>query len=216
MTSLDRSGYVTGLVWCSIVLCVALARSQPRDPIGRVAALEGRVMIRHKGSTQAERLQAQSLVYQEDLIQTMAASKVKLVLVDETMLTLGPKGALRLTEYVYKPQQQTQKSALKAFFGVLRVVAKKVLPSGTFEVHTSNAVAAVRGTDWMARVTLNTTAVVVLEGAVAVTHKRHDVVGEAILTADMGTDVRGDRPPTPPKKWGDARVHALLRATTLP
>lgn len=88
-------------------------------------------------SAQAERLHLQSFVYQEDQIQTMAAAKAKLVLVDDTVLTLGPESSLRLTEYVYTPHSQHQKSVLQVFVGAIRVALQTVLPDGIFEVHTS-------------------------------------------------------------------------------
>jgi hypothetical protein len=209
-------GWGPRLIWPLLILGTTLAHAQPGEPIGRVAALQGRVVVWHEDSPEAERLQVQSPVYQEDLIQTRQDAKAKLILVDGTELTLGPDGALRLTAYVYTPQQERQQSVLQVFFGVFRIVAETLLPRGTFEVQTGNAVAAIRGTDWLARVEPNATAVVVLEGAVAVSQARPEVGGEVLLEAGMGTDVRDAQAPTPPKKWGEARINALLQATTLP
>lgn len=208
--------HIAGLIGWSLILYATLAHAQAPMPIGRVAALEGDVMGRHTGSSAAERLSVQSPVYQDDLIQTLAASKVKLVLVDGTMLTLGPESALRLTEYVYTPQSSSQKSVVQVFFGAFRAVVQKVFPGGIVEVHTSNAVAAVRGTDWMARVGTDATAVVVLEGMVSVRQARPDVAAAVVLTAGMGTDVLADQAPTPPKQWGAPRIEALRQATALP
>jgi hypothetical protein len=205
-----------GLICWGLIWCATLTEAQQLTPIGRVTALEGVVVRHHPDSSQAERLHLQSFVHQEDRIQTMAASRVKLVLVDDTVLTLGPESSLRLTEYVYTPSSQHRKSVLQAFVGVFRIAVQKVLPEGVFEVHTSNAVAAIRGTEWMAEVKPETTAVVVLEGQVAVRHARPDIGGAVVLTTGEGTDVRGNQAPTPPKTWGTARVEALRQATTLP
>jgi len=207
---------MAGLVCGSIIWCATLAHAQQLIPIGRVTAMEGVVMRQYTGNPQAERLHLQSFVYQEDRIQTMAAAKVKLVLVDNTVLTLGPESSLRLTEYVYTPHSQVQKSILEVVAGIFRVVVQKVLPHGVFEVYTRHAVAAIRGTDWMAQVQPEATAMVVLEGQVAVRHARPDMGGTVVLTAGTGTDVRGNAAPTPPKQWGAARVEALRQATTLP
>lgn len=208
--------HMAGLVCWSLLWCATLTEAQPLTPIGRVMALEGVVMGQHTGSAQAERLHLQNFVYQEDQIQTMTASKAKLVLVDGTVLTLGPKSSLRLTEYVYTPPARRQKTVLQMVVGVCRVVVQKVFPGGIFEIHTNNTVAAIRGTDWMAEVKPDATAVVVLEGQVAVRHARPDVGGAIVLTAGMGTDVRGNQAPTPPKPWGVARIEALRQATFLP
>jgi hypothetical protein len=214
-TAMKQLRCMAGLVCGSIIWCATLAYAQQLIPIGRVTALEGVVIRQYTGNPQAERLHLQSFVYQEDRIQTMAAAKVKLVLVDDTVLTLGPASSLRLTEYVYTPHAQVQKSVLEMVAGIFRVVVQKILPHGLFEVHTHNAVAAIRGTDWMAHVQPDATAVVVLEGQVAVRHARPDIGGTVILTAGAGTDVRGNAAPTPPKQWGATRVEALRQATTL-
>jgi hypothetical protein len=209
-------GCITGLVGWSLLLYATLSHAEAPTPIGHVAALEGDVLRRHMDIPAAERLSVQSPVYQGDEIQTLTDAKVKLVLVDGTVLTLGPKSALRLTEYVYTPPSSSQKSVLQLFFGVFRAVVQHVLPGGSVEVHTSNAVAAIRGTDWMARVEFDATAVVVLEGTVSVRQARSDIGGAVVLTAGVGTDVRADQPPTPPKQWGAPRIEALRQATTLP
>jgi hypothetical protein len=216
MTAMKQLRKMIGLVCWSLIGCAALAQAQQLTSIGHVTALEGVVMGHHTGRSQAERLHLRSVVHQEDRIETMAASKVELALLDGTVLTLGPKSSLRLTEYVYTPSAQRQQSVLQAFVGAFRIAVQKVLPEGVFEVHTSNAVAAIRGTEWMAEVKPEATAVVVLEGQVAVRHARPDIGGAVVLGAGEGTDVRGTQAPTPPKTWGAARVEALRQATTLP
>jgi hypothetical protein len=216
MTVMKQLGNIIGLVCWSLIGCAALTDAQQLTSIGRVTALEGVVMSHHTGRSEAERLYSQSSVYEEDRIQTMAASKVKLTLVDGTVLTLGPESSLRLTEYVYSPSSQGQKSVLQALAGAFRIAVQKVLPEGVFEVHTSNAVAAIRGTEWMAEVKPEATAVVVLEGQVSVRHARPEIGGAVLLSAGEGTDVRGNQAPTPPKTWGAARVEALRQATKLP
>jgi hypothetical protein len=216
MTVMKQLGNIIGLVCWSLIGCAALTDAQPLTSIGRVTALEGVVMSHHMSRSEAERLHAQSSVHEEDRIQTMAASKVKLMLIDDTVLTLGPESSLRLTEYVYIPPAQRQKSILQAFVGTFSIVVHKVLPQGVFEVHTSNAVAAIRGTEWMVEVKPEATAVMVLEGQVVVRHARPDIGGAVVLSAGEGMDMRGNQAPTPPKIWGAARVEALRQATTMP
>ena len=146
----------------------------------------------------------------------MAASKVKLTLVDDTVLTLGPESSLRLTEYVYSPSSQRQKAVLQAFIGVFSIAVQKVLPESVFEVHTSNAVAAIRGTEWMVEVKPEATAVMVLEGQVVVRHTRPDIGGAVVLRAGEGMDMHGNQMPTSPQTWNAVRVEAMRQATTMP
>ena len=68
----------------------------------------------------------------------------------------------------------------------------------------------------LAEVKADSTGVVVLQGNVRVSNVSRDISGEVILTDLMGTDVRANQLPTPPKEWGEKWRDALLKATELP
>ncbi len=172
--------------------------------------------MQHAGSTQAVPLSSQNAVYREDIIQTLEASKIKPVLLDGTELTLGERGTMTLSKFVYAPQHKMHQGVVSIASGFFRTVARKVLPQTLFEMRTGTAVAAVRGTQWLSEVTPEATAIVVLQGKVAVVHAHMSIRGKVVLTPGQGTDVRGNRPPTAPKKWAEERVSRLLRATELP
>jgi hypothetical protein len=204
------------LALVAILLWSMAALAQQPASIGGVAALQGQATAQRQGSAQPVPLRLHSPVYPEDVVQTAAASRLKLALVGGTELTLGEQGTLTLSRFVYAPQQKSQHILLRIAKGAFRVVTQTLLPQATFEVHTTTAVAAVRGTDWLGEVTSETTAFFVQRGKVTVTHADATIRGEVVLTEGMGTDVQGKQPPTPPKKWAAARVQALQRATALP
>ena len=196
------------LLWSSTVLA--------QESIGEVTALEGQANVQRAGSAQAMPLRVQSPVYRGDTIKTLEASKIKLLLIDGTGLTLGERGTMTLSQLVYAPQRNTHQGVVSIVSGIFRAVTRKVLPQTTFEVRTATAVAAVRGTQWLGEVTPDTTAIVVLDGEVAVAHADASVRGEVVLTPGMGTDVQGKAPPTAPRQWAEKRVSTLLQATALP
>jgi len=188
--------------------------AQERQSIGKVVALQGQVNVQRAGRSAP--LQLQSPVYQDDVIRTLAASKVRLTLLDGTELSLGEEGSLTLSQFVYAPPQKSQNMLVRIATGAFRAVTKNVLPQANFEVQTATAVAAVRGTEWMGQVSADATAIFVVQGQVAVRHVQPDIGGEVVVTAGMGTDVRGTFPPTAPGKWGEARVETLQKAVALP
>jgi hypothetical protein len=196
------------LLWSMTVLA--------QESIGEVTALQGEATVQRAGSAQAIPLRVQSPVYRDDTIKTLEAAKIKLLLIDGTGLTLGERGTMTLSQFVYAPQRNTHRGVVSIASGIFRAVTRKVLPQTTFEVRTATAVAAVRGTQWLGEVTPDTTAIVVLDGEVAVAHADANVHGEVVLTPGMGTDVQGKAPPTAPRQWGEKRVSTLLQATALP
>jgi hypothetical protein len=204
------------LAYLGIVLLTSVGLAQPSDSVGRVVALAGQATVQHKGQAQTEPLMMQSLLHRDDFIRTQASSKVRIALVDGTTLALGEQSTLYIGDVVQSSEQRSRTTWLTMVEGIFRLVVDKVLPGSTFEVHTTNAVAAVRGTDWLGQVTGETTAIVVLQGEVAVKQARLEVRETVLLSAGMGTDVIGPQAPTPAKQWGAARVQALVQATTLP
>jgi hypothetical protein len=204
------------LVLLALLLCSTAALAQRPASIGQVVALQGQATVQRPGGTQLESLNLQSPVYPEDTLRTAVASKLKLVLVDGTELTLGEQGSLTLSRFVYTAQAKNNHVLLGIAQGAFRAVVKKLLPQATFEVHTTTTVAAVRGTELLGEVTAEATAMLVLQGEVAVINADATVSGEVVLTPGMGTDIKAHRPPTPAKQWGAARVQALQQATALP
>lgn len=203
------------LAYLGIVLLTSIGLAQPSDSVGRVVALTGQATVQHQGQTRAEPLMLQSLLYRNDRIRTQAASKIRIALVDGTTLALGEQSTLHIVDVVHS-SEQSRMTLLTMLEGIFRLVVDKVLPGSAFEVHTTNAVAAVRGTDWLGQVTREATAIVVLQGEVAVKQARLDVRETVRLSAGLGTDVIGPQAPTPAKQWGAARIQALVQATTLP
>jgi hypothetical protein len=57
---------------------------------------------------------------------------------------------------------------------------------------------------------------VVLRDTAAVTNARSDVRGAVLLGEGQGTDVSADQSPSRPVIWGEDRLSALQRATSLP
>jgi hypothetical protein len=190
--------------------------AQQAQRIGRVTALAGTGTVLHQGRFAPEPLTLQKPVFPEDIIETARASKVRITLSDATVISLGEQSRLELRQFAYDARQQTRSSRLAMAWGVFRAILKEMTSPSSVEVITPTAVAAIRGTDLMGEVTSDSTAIVVLEGTVAVSHVRPTFPGVATLTPGLGTTVRGDAPPSTPTQWSESRVEGLRRATALP
>jgi hypothetical protein len=189
--------------------------AQRAEGVGKVTALEGSATVQRKGTSAPQPIRAQSLVYPQDVIRTQSASKLRVTFVDDTLVSIGEKSTLEVTEFVYAPQQQRQTSVLTMSVGMLRAIARELLPQSTFEVATPTATAAIRGTDFMAEITSEASSIVALEGSVAVSGTDTLFRPPVTLNVGMGTTVRRNEAPSAPTKWGEARIEALRRATTI-
>jgi hypothetical protein len=190
--------------------------AQQSKGIGHVTALAGTVTVLRQGKFAPEPLTLQRAVFQEDIIATDRASKVRITLADATVISLGEQSRLELRQFSYDARQQTRSGRLALALGFFRAILKEMTSPSSVEVITPTAVAAIRGTDLMGEVTADSTAIVVLEGTVAVSNVRPTVSGLATLTPGMGTTVKADEPPSTPTNWSESRIEGLRRATALP
>jgi hypothetical protein len=168
-----------------------------------------------QGKFAPEPLTLRKPVFPEDIVETSRASKVRIALTDSTVISLGEQSRLDLTQFAHDARQQTRSSRLAVTWGVFRAIFKEMLSPSAVEVITPTAVAAIRGTDLMGEVTADATAIVVLEGEVAVSNVRPMVPGLSTLTPGMGTTVKADEPPSTPTRWSESRIEGLRRATAI-
>jgi ferric-dicitrate binding protein FerR (iron transport regulator) len=193
----------------------AAARAQDGKSIGHVTGLEGKVTVLPQGKFTSELLTLRRPLFREDIIETDRSSKVRIMLTDTTVISLGEQSRLELKEFSHEARQQTRAGRFAMTLGVFRAILKEMLPPSTFEVTTPTAIAAIRGTDLMGEVSPDSTAIVVLDGSVEVLKIRPSLPEPVILTPGMGTTVTSDQPPSTPTRWSESRIEALRRATTL-
>lgn len=210
---LQRS--LVGLSLLGMLLMASTAWAQSRESIGRVTAIEGQVTVLHQGRFAPEPLAIQKPIFQEDIIQTDAGAKIRITLIDATVISLGEKSRLELKQFLHDARQQTHTGRLTIPSGIFRAVVKKLIPQSTFEVITPTAVASIRGTDLMGEVTADSTSIVVLEGTVMISNIRPRFRGLTTLMPGTGTTVKDDEPPSAPTRWSESRIEALRKATAL-
>jgi hypothetical protein len=89
-----------------------------------------------------------SSVFSQDLYQTQDASRLKLLFQDDSILTLGERTSLTITENIYNPAKSQRSTVVDMAQGSVRALVGKVF-SGTgskFEIRSPTAAAAARGT----------------------------------------------------------------------
>lgn len=146
----SRIARLTGLAMLTLVAVISAAHAQ--STVGTVTQLQGTANVQRAGATLAVALNLPVMLH--DKIATDINSSLTISLVDNSSLQLGASSTLTIDESmlvsgVGAPTKvgllggQLQSIILGAMRG----------SSTTFEVHTPNAVAAVRGTGWTERYT---------------------------------------------------------------
>jgi hypothetical protein len=220
ITSLAKMGLLVlamiactdAILWASDPVKDPLPPAADR-PVAEVVALIGKVMVTRADEKTSVPLGVSEVLYERDRILTPAASKVRIRFADDTVVTLGELASLELTTAKVKMGKDGRQVTLTIASGWFRSTVQRLMDQESFVLRTPTAVGAVRGTEFGAVVKLDSTGVFVKQGKVVVSHRDAAIQGDVTLTDGDGTDVGVGQPPTPPKKWGPARVNALMEAT---
>lgn len=195
--------------------CLDVSWGQTSEPIGSILAVEGSAEVRAAAATTWEPLHFRAAVLPNDTIRTAANSKVKVLLRDESIITVAERSEMQFTEFLLTPQQR--RTVVSVATGTLRMVAGKLFGAGsTTEVRTPNTVAGVRGTTFVVTfIPPEETEVVTLEGTVDVRNPRVPQLAQT-LPANFQTRVVGNGPPELPRALpldNRQRIERVLRLT---
>ncbi len=117
--------------------------------IGVVAGVQGDARV----IRQAESLPATVglAVELNDRLVTGKKSRIKVLFSDDSLVTVGGDTELTITEHMFNAPAKQRKTIVELVKGKMRALVQKevVGVSGVFEVHTENAVAGVRGTEFV-------------------------------------------------------------------
>jgi hypothetical protein len=186
------------------------AAAQTADAVGVVAALEGSAAVHRRDGGDAVPLAVKAPMYSGDTVRTASGSKLRLTFRDGTAVSLGADSTFRVAEFATGAAARPS-MAVQLTSGVMRFVTQ-LLPDSSYTVRTRVAVAAVRGTDLLVRITEGCEFYVV-RGKVSVAHE--GFAGAVELTEGLGTAVQTDRAPTPAARWATDRVERLIRDSTV-
>jgi len=205
------------LVVAAALLAVAVgAPAAAQEEVGAVAAVVGTAEALHPGATGWAALAAGAPVLLGDQLRTGAASKLKVLFRDDSVLTLAPNAQLTVNEQVVPTAGGASRFSLTV--GTVRaVVSEQYGRAGArFEVETPTAVAGVRGTSFIAQydASLEETTVVGLEDVTNVRSKV-DATGRRAVDLKPGevTRVRRGAYPLRPQLLPEDQLRSLTAAT---
>ena len=126
----------------SLALQISFPASLFADVIGKFNDIRGDVSLTRANSAISPKVESD--VQTKDLIKTGDKSRAKLLLTDDTLLSVGQRSRLEVTEYLLDKNKRSSIVSLKA--GALHTKVEKFIePGSKFEVHTPTAIAGARG-----------------------------------------------------------------------
>jgi hypothetical protein len=194
---------------------VTVARAAER--VGTVAELEGRAEVQHAGEAAWGPLAIGDPVLLGDQLRTLADGKLRVVLREDSALTLGPGSQLAINEQVVAPATV---SRFQLLLGTIKaaVTERYAEPRARFEVETPTAIAGVRGTSFIAQYDpgADETLVVGVESITRVRGRAEATgAGEVEVGPGEATRVRRGSRPMRPTMLPESRMRGLQGATQL-
>ncbi|MBI4342737.1 MAG: FecR domain-containing protein [Candidatus Omnitrophica bacterium] len=204
--------------------------SQRQIQIGVAAAVHGNVQIASPGAVGVV-AQSGRPIYLGDVVTTDGQSRLQVLLMDETVFTIGPNSSIVIDEFVYDPATADGKLSAEVLKGTFRFVTGKIahkeprnmkvtLPAGTI---------GVRGTMVAGRVDGDHSLVVLLGpgpentvgariGRIEVGNEVNSAVESVMITRPgHGTEIPGQNlPPTPPALMPPQVMQALQNDLSAP
>lgn len=228
-----RAMIVFGLWVMSATAESALAQTpvHPAAPpgaiqIGVTAAVRGRVELTRPGAV-GKVVQSGEAVFLGDVIQTDAKGTLQILLLDETVFTIGPNSAITIDEFVFDPTTNAGKVSASVVKGVFRFVTGKVAQREpkAMQVKLPAGLIGIRGTIVAGKVEGQQALVVLLgpgpknntgerPGQITVGNLVGGQLQEVLITRPgYGTEIAGlDVPPTPPAPVPPAELAAITQA----
>ncbi len=137
----------------ALALLALGAAPSSAEPVGFVAGIEGQVEIQSGGQTSWTAARVDGDVAIGDTVRTGLDSAVKIVLVDDTTLSLGEETTLVIDRYVVGEAATREPSVLRQLKGQLRTRVGEAFGGTTrVEIHTPTAVMGVKGTELTSKI----------------------------------------------------------------
>jgi len=189
-----------------------------KKPIGAVVAWTGDVYIYHEGESQGAKVKGMEGIYYQDTIITSNRSRVKILMKDDSILSLGENGRLVIKDYLLEEASDERVSTFKIFAGKVRTLVGRVFRGGKshFRVETPTAIAGIKGTDFIVSTTEGESEIVSISGEVAVRNISPSIPDEVVLKPRLGTKIQDGMSPSTPAEIPSGRLNALIEETSIP
>lgn len=158
-------------------------------------------------------IQREDPVYWNDKIDTESGGRVRVGLLDGSILNVGSQSSLQILQH----DATAQRTELQLVYGRLRSsVVKLTAKDGSFVVRTPSAVSGVVGTRFFVGTVGLPTRVISFDGVVRVRNSDPAVVGDVLVRAGEFTDVAIGAAPTPPAPATPEQLREAEEETDIP
>jgi hypothetical protein len=195
--------------------CYGYAYGAQKSSAGYVSALQGEAYaVNGDGVTRL--LKVKDHVAIEDFIVTEEKGRVQIVFQDNTVVSLGEKSRLKLTDYSWSQERKKGKFNVTVTEGLFRIIGGKITKSNpeAFVTKTPAASIGIRGSGYAGKITGRKLEVFLLNGkGIDVSNAKGSV---ALLVPGMGTTVTDSMSaPAAARQFNAGEIYPIEKGSTL-
>ncbi len=211
--SLSKISFFALAVFISVVCITGDSVGKSKKPVGSVVSWMGDVLIYAEGSSKSRTVMSMEPVFRGDTVVTGKRSKAKLLMKDDSIISLAPVTRLVVKSYEFSEKKRKRVSYLKILSGTARGVINRFFSrkNSIFQIETPTAVVGVKGTDFIIKSTRGVTEVITITGSVTAASLDPAIGGEVLVKAGQISTIEKGKAPTTPEKLGKKRVGKLLK-----
>ncbi len=207
------------LLGIAFILACPTGPAVAAEPVGVVLQAVGQVEIQGPAQAGWQPVALKQEVFADNVLRTGSGARVKVLLNDDTLVSLGEESEVAIAEFVTVPERGLRKVTMKLTRGVSRFIVGGSFPNpdSRIEVHTSTAVMGIRGTTFYVLISSpGKTFIVATVDAVAVRNILASVAGSVVLEPNFATTVLEGLPPEAPRLVTMGELKELIKATSTP
>ena len=176
--------------------------------IGTILEVEGNATVTPASGGKFFASMVDTPVHLNDVVQTSTATRVFILFIDDTRLTLGENAKLKIDNYIFDPKNNSDNKALYSIQGAFQYVSGLIGKKENPDVNINTPVGSIgiRGTDFWAGTLDDQYGVAVNEGRVALKTE----AGEEVVNKGEGTSVRNRHSaPEHARAWSRERFQRI-------
>ena len=178
--------------------------------IGYVSAVRGDVIAINSNGV-ARAFAMENPIFLDDLINTDKRSRVRMILHDNTVITLGQKSTIMISDYTWSKTDKTGRFNVAITEGIFRIMGGAITKKcpENFVTRTPSATIGIRGSTYAGKVD-GTALTVVLESGKGI-DVYNDYGSVALLSPGMGTTVDDiNQPPAQARLFNIPEISVIL------
>ena len=189
------------------------------DSVGKFTHVEGKVDVLREGALPGKPVSVNEAVFLKDIVRTKSSAKAEVMFRNNTVLRIAQRSRIDISEYFQN--EANGQGIVKLQRGLVRANVEKSMSqrisvspdANRFEIHTPNAVAGVRGTDFFVLYERNTTTVLLREGEVCV-YNPNEPLKTVCMPPNYVITISGGNPPDMPRKAVETEFTIFDRETS--